>query len=65
MDFLVQRTSIYYNRKRLEGSYFREGDKVYLVRRNIRIIRLSNKLDYRKFKPFRIIRYIKDISFEF
>jgi hypothetical protein len=50
--------SIYYNKKRLEGSRFREGNKVYLIRRNIRIIRLSNKLDYRKFELFKIIRYI-------
>jgi hypothetical protein len=64
MEFLVQRTSIYYNRKRLERPRFREGDKVYLIRRNIRIIRLSNKLNYRKFGPFKIIRYIKSTNFE-
>jgi hypothetical protein len=35
-----------------------------LVRRNIRIIRLSDKLDYRKFGPFKIVRCIKGTSFE-
>jgi hypothetical protein len=64
MEFLVQRINIYYNRKRFEESRFREGDKVYLVRRNIRIIRLSDKLDYRKFGPFKIIRYIKGTNFK-
>jgi hypothetical protein len=42
----------------------REGNKVYLIRRNIRIIRLSDKLNYKKFRPFKIIRYIKDINFK-
>jgi hypothetical protein len=64
MEFLVQRTSIYYNKKRLEGPRFREENKVYLIRRNIRIIRPNNKLDYRKFRPFKIIRYIKGINFK-
>jgi hypothetical protein len=64
MEFLAQRTSIYYNRKRLEGSRFREGDKVYLIRRNICITRLNEKLNYKKFGSFKIIRYIKGINFE-
>jgi hypothetical protein len=64
IEFLVKRTSIYYNRKRLEGPRFREGDKVYLVKRNIRTIRPSDKLDYRKFGPFKIIRYVKGTNFE-
>jgi hypothetical protein len=55
---------MYYNKKRLEGSYLREGDKVYLLRRNIKTTRLSNKLDYRKFGSFTIKRNIRDVSFE-
>jgi hypothetical protein len=61
---LAQRISIYYNKKRLERPRFREENKVYLVRRNIRIIRLNDKLNYKKFRPFKIIRYIKDINFK-
>ena len=64
MEFLAERTSIYHNRKRLEGSRLREGDKIYLIRRNIRIMRLSEKLNYKKFGPFEITRYIKGINFE-
>jgi hypothetical protein len=48
-----------------EGPRLREGDKVYLIRRNIRTIRLSDKLNYKKFRLFKIIRYIKGINFEF
>jgi hypothetical protein len=64
IKFLAQRISVYYNKKRLERPRFREGNKVYLVRRNIRIIRLSDKLNYRKFKLFKIIRYVKGTSFK-
>jgi hypothetical protein len=65
MEFLAQRTSVYYNRKRFEGPRFREGDKVYLIRRNIRTTRLSDKLDYRKFRSFKIVRCVKGTNFEF
>jgi hypothetical protein len=36
----------------------------YLLRRNIKIIRPSDKLDYKKFGPFKIKRNIKNISYE-
>jgi hypothetical protein len=56
---------MYYNKSKLEESRFREGYLVYLLRRNIKIIRFSNKLDYKKFGPFKIKRNIKDINYEF
>jgi hypothetical protein len=56
--------AMYYNRSKLEGFRFREGDLVYLLRRNIKIIRPSDKLDYKKFGPFKVKRNIKDISYE-
>jgi hypothetical protein len=55
---------MYYNKLKLERPRFRERDLVYLLRRNIKIIRLSNKLDYKKFGPFKVKRNIKDISYE-
>jgi hypothetical protein len=55
---------MYYNKSKLEKPRFREGDLVYLLRRNIKIIRPNNKLDYKKFGPFKIKRNIKDISYE-
>jgi hypothetical protein len=55
---------MYYNKSKLEGSRFREGNLVYLLRRNIKIIRPSNKLDHKKFGSFKIKRNIKDISYE-
>jgi hypothetical protein len=55
---------MYYNKSKLGESRFREGDLVYLLRRNIKITRLSNKLNYKKFGPFRVKRSIKNISYE-
>jgi hypothetical protein len=56
--------TLYANKSRLEGPYFRGGDLIYLLRRNIKIIRLNDKLDLKKIGPFKIKRNIRDISFE-
>jgi hypothetical protein len=57
--------AMYYNKLKLEGPRFREENLVYLLRRNIKIIRLSDKLDYKKFGSFKVKRNIKNISYEF
>ena len=44
----------YDNRKRIKGLILKEGDKVYLLRRNIKLDKLSKKLDAVKLGPFRI-----------
>jgi hypothetical protein len=56
---------LYVNKFRLRESRFREGNLVYLLRRNIKTIRLSNKLDLKKIGLFKVKRNIRDISFEF
>jgi hypothetical protein len=56
---------MYYNKLKLEGPRFKKRDLVYLLRKNIKIIRLSNKFDYKKFGPFKVKRNIKNISYEF
>jgi hypothetical protein len=55
---------MYYNKSKLERSRFQKEDLIYLLRRNIKITRPSNKLDHKKFGPFKIKRNIKDISYE-
>jgi hypothetical protein len=57
--------TLYVNKSRLEGPHLREDDLVYLLRRNIKIIRPSDKLDLKKIGPFKVKRNIRDISFEF
>jgi hypothetical protein len=44
----------YTNRKRLKGLTLKGGDKVYLLRRNIRSNKPTKKLDIVKLGPFRI-----------
>jgi hypothetical protein len=55
---------MYYNKSKLEGPRFREGNLIYLLRRNIKMTRPSNKLNHKKFGPFKIKRNIKDINYE-
>jgi hypothetical protein len=64
IEWMSLRSSLYYNGKRLEGPRLREGDQIYLLRRNVKTTRPSDKLDHKKFNPFKIIRNIKDVSFE-
>jgi hypothetical protein len=52
--FLNERMAKYANAKRLGGPTLREGDPVYLIRRNIKTKRPSSKLDHVKLGPFRI-----------
>jgi hypothetical protein len=57
--------TLYANKSRLERPRFQRGNLVYLLRRNIKIIRPSDKLDSKKIGLFKIKRNIRDISFEF
>ena len=54
---------IYYNRKHLEGLDISEGDRVYLLRRNFRTNRPSNKLNYIKLGPFLVKEHRGDINY--
>ncbi len=44
------------NKKRKLGPQLKKGDKVYLLTKNLKGIRLSRKLDYIKVGPFLVIR---------
>ena len=56
--------TLYANKSKLGRSRFRERDLIYLLRRNIKIIKLSDKLDLKKISLFKVKRNIRDISFE-
>ena len=47
--------SKYYNQHHLPAPQFSQGDKVWLIRRNIKTMRPSNKLDYKKIGPYEVI----------
>ena len=48
----------------MTGPPLREGDRVLLVRKNIKTKRPSNKLDFKKIGPFQIKRKISDVNYE-
>src|SRR5579883_2025881 len=62
--FLNQRMISQANQKRSEGPDLKEGDKVYLWRRNIRTKRQSDKLNFLKIRPFKIKRIIGPVNYE-
>jgi hypothetical protein len=56
--------TLYANKSKLGRPRLREGDLIYLLRRNIKITKPSDKLDLKKIDPFKIKRNIRDINFE-
>ena len=64
ITFLGYRSAYFYNQHRTGVPMLKEGDKVYLLRKNIETTRPSKKLDHVKIGPFRIIRKIKDTNYE-
>ncbi|WPJ61332.1 hypothetical protein SMAC4_13444 [Sordaria macrospora] len=55
LKFVRDRMSRYYDRTRLTAPIFKRGDKVYLLRRNTKKKRPSDKLDYKKLGPFKVL----------
>jgi len=64
IEWISQRMTLYANKSRLEKPHLRGGNLVYLLRRNIKITRPSDKLDSKKIGPFKVKRNIRNISFE-
>jgi hypothetical protein len=62
--FCRQQMTKYANRKRLEGPTLKGGDKVYLLRRNIRSDKPTKKLDAVKLGPFKILRKKGPVNYE-
>ena len=57
--------TLYANKSRLGKPYFQKRNLIYLLRRNIKITKPSDKLDLKKIGPFKVKRNIRDINFEF
>jgi hypothetical protein len=51
------------DRKRMDGPVFEIGDKVWLLRKNIKTQRPSIKLDHRKLGPFSIVERIGELAY--
>lgn len=62
--FLQNRMKYYADKKRLPAPILEEGNKVYLIRKNIKTRRPSDKLDWKKIGPFFIKRKLSDTNYE-
>ena len=64
IEFLSHCLVFYYNQHCAEALTLKKRDKVYLLQKNIKMTRSSNKLDHVKIRPFKIVRNIKRTSFK-
>lgn len=64
IEFLNKRMAMNANKKRIEGPILKEGDKVYLWRRNIKTKRQNSKLDFLKLGPFKVKSVKGPVNYE-
>jgi hypothetical protein len=64
IQFLALRSARYYDKHRSVAPTFKRGDKVYLLRKNIKTKRPSSKLDHVKIGPFKIKRIVSSVNYE-
>ena len=64
IEFLFHCSVFYHNQHHAEALMWKKRDKIYLLQKNIKTTRPSNKLNHVKIRPFKIIRNIKETSFE-
>ena len=61
---ISEKTTIRANKKRSEGPDFQGGEKVYLLRKNIKTQKQNNKLDHTKIGPYKIKNKLGLVTFE-
>ena len=54
----------YYDPKRSKGPILEEEGKVYLLRQNIRLKRPYEKLDFKKYSPYKIEKNFLDLVYK-
>ena len=64
VQWIRNRMKLFADRKRIERPILKEGDKTYLLRRNIKIMRPNNKLDHIKLGSFKIKKIKGDVNYE-
>ena len=63
IEFIANKLSIYYNKKRLEEPTLQEEDLVYLLQKNIKTKRLNTKLDHTKLRLFKIQKVLDPLTY--
>ena len=64
IKFKNKRIVAYANKKRSIEPLLEKGDKVYLLRKNIRTKRPNRKLDFKKLRLFEILKKIRPVNFK-
>jgi len=64
IQFLSKRMILYANKKKDKKSTLKKRNKVYLLKRNIKTKRSSNKLNHMKLEFFEILEEKKSINYE-
>jgi hypothetical protein len=64
IEFIANKSLMYYNKKRLGGPTLKEGDPVYLLQKNIKTKRLSLKLDHTKLSLFKILKVLGPLTYK-
>jgi hypothetical protein len=62
--FFTKKVVLYYNEYYNIEPILKEGDKIYLIRRNIQTKRPSTKLDHKKLGLFKIKRIIGPVNYK-
>jgi Chromo (CHRromatin Organisation MOdifier) domain len=63
LRFIAYRSAKYYDTNRLSELTLKKGDRVYLLKRNIRTKRPSAKLDHIRIGPFEILERISRVNY--
>lgn len=64
LQFVAEKNAHYYNKTRSQEPTLQEGDRVYLLRKNINTKRPSDKLDHKKLGPFKIKQVKGPLNYE-
>jgi two-component SAPR family response regulator len=64
IEFIINKLSMYYNKKRLRGPTLLKGDLIYLLWKNIKTKRLSTKLDHTKLGLYKIWKVLSPLTYE-
>lgn len=64
LETIREKIQQYYNKYRLKGPYLKEGNKIFLFARNIKIKRLSKKLNWKKIGLFKIKKKVLTLNYK-
>ena len=64
LKFIALKFKVYYDKKRFGEIDLKVRGKTFVLRRNMKITKKSNKLDHIKLRSFKILRNIKKINYE-